>query len=80
LASLITWNVLVIFSVEALWPVVEMAITNWDRFAMEYARVGAFNGYVLLGAALHVVVNSIFLVAACFVRTRPRSAAALASL
>lgn len=76
LAPLITWNVLVVFSVAWLWQPVEMAFTNWDRFAMEYVRVGAFNGYLLVGAALHVVVNSVFLLAACFVRTRPRTAAA----
>lgn len=68
-AVIVNWNVLVLLSVWALWHVGNMAVTNWPQFVAEYSRIGALDGYLLAGSALHVVVNGAFLIAAAFLRT-----------
>ena len=75
-AALVTWNVLVLLSAWALWHVGAMAVTDWSRFVAEYARVSAFDGYLLAASALHVFVNGAFLIAAAFVPKPPEAAAA----
>lgn len=72
-ATLVTWNVLVLLSAWTLWHVGHMAATDWSRFVAEYARVSAFDGYLLAASALHVFVNGALLIAAAFVRTPPHA-------
>lgn len=76
-AVIVTWNVLVLLSAWALWHVGKMAVTNWPQFVAEYSNIGARDGYLLAGAALHVVVNGAFLIAAAFLRA-PRDEPAAA--